>query len=58
MEIKIKSKLRQQLAHIFYQYGDNPEELLNKLEAVVLEWHCKGVSIGIENERKHKTNIA
>jgi hypothetical protein len=54
MEIKITNKVRQQLAHIFFKYGEQPEELLYKLESLVLEWYSKGVESGIENERKHK----
>lgn len=52
-EIKIISKVRQQLAHIFAAYGDQPDELMYKLESLVIEWISKGISIGIENERKH-----
>lgn len=54
MEIKITNKVRQQLAHIFFKHGDNPEELQYKLETLVLEWFSKGVAIGIENEQKRK----
>jgi hypothetical protein len=52
MEIKLINKLRQQLAHCLYSHGDMPEELLYKLETLVLEWYSKGVNHGIENERK------
>lgn len=52
-EIKIISTVRRQLAHIMASYGDQPEELMYKLEELVIEWMSKGISIGIENERKH-----
>lgn len=51
--IKIESKINQQLAHIFAAHGDNPEQFMWKLHQLVIEWHCKGISIGIETERKH-----
>lgn len=54
MEIKIINKVRQQLAHCLYSYGDNTEELIFKLESLVIEWYGKGVSNGIRHERKEK----
>lgn len=50
--IKIESKLSKQLAYIFYAYGDNPDKLMLKLHKLVIEWHCKGISIGIESSRR------
>lgn len=35
-------KVRRQLAHIFATYGDQPDELIHKLELLVIEWFIKG----------------
>lgn len=44
-DTKLK-QMRQQLAHIFARYGDQPDELMYKLETLVIEWHTKGVNAG------------
>jgi len=41
-EIQILNKIRQQLAHCMAAYGDEPEELMYKLEQLVIEWYDKG----------------
>ena len=51
--IKIESTINRQIAHIMANYGDQPEEFMIKMFQLVVEWHCKGISIGIETERKH-----
>lgn len=37
------NQLKRQLAHIMASYGDQPEELMYKLECLVLEWFAKGL---------------
>ena len=51
--IKIESVINRQIAHCMAAYGDRPDELMYKLQQLVIEWHCKGIEIGIVNERKH-----
>ena len=49
--IKIDSVIERQIAYCLKAYGDEPKELIWKLQQLVIEWHCKGISIGIETER-------
>jgi hypothetical protein len=44
----IEKQIRLQLAHIMAAHGDDPDTLLLKLEALVLEWHSNGVELGID----------
>ncbi len=39
---KTAKQIEMQLAHIMAFYGDNPEELMQKLEQLVIEWYEKG----------------
>ncbi len=45
MEIQINliKQLRMQLAHIFVRYGDQTDELMYKIESLVVEWFVKGL---------------
>lgn len=36
--------IRRQIAHCMACYGDNPKELMYKLECLVIEWFNKGVA--------------
>lgn len=36
-------QIRMQLAHCMASYGDEPEELMFKLESLVIEWFEKGL---------------
>lgn len=46
----IQSKIKKQIAHCMAVYGDQPEELMYKLEQLVIEWYLKGQNeIGIKN---------
>lgn len=40
---EIPKEITQQLAHIFARYGDEPNELMYKLECLVFEWFSKGI---------------
>jgi hypothetical protein len=42
-EITILKQIRQQLAHCMAFYGDEPDELMHKLETLVIEWYEKGL---------------
>ncbi len=42
-EIEIIRKIKQQLAHCMASYGDQPDELMYKLETLVIEWYGKGL---------------
>ncbi len=42
-EIEMLKQIRLQLAHVMAFYGDNPEELMFKLETLVIEWFEKGL---------------
>lgn len=44
-EIEMLKQIRMQIAHIMARYGDEPEELLYKIECLVLEWFIKGSTI-------------
>jgi ribosomal protein S27E len=44
--MKIIKEIRQQLAHCMAFYGDQPEELMYKLETLVIEWYGKGLESG------------
>lgn len=41
-EVVILAKIRRQIAHCMAFYGDEPEELMHKLEQLVIEWFEKG----------------
>lgn len=41
-EIVILDSIKSQIAHCMARYGDQPEELMYKLECLVLEWFEKG----------------
>lgn len=45
-EIEVLKQIRHQIAHCMAFYGDNPEELMYKLETLVLEWYDKGNQAG------------
>lgn len=53
MDIKTHKEIKKDLSECFMQFGDNPKDLAFKLELTIIEWYCKGVNAGIENERKH-----
>lgn len=38
------AKIRHQLAYIIARYGDEPEELMYKLETLIIEWYEKGLA--------------
>ncbi len=44
MELETLKQIRRQLAHIMARYGDEPEELMYKLEQLVIEWFEKGIT--------------
>lgn len=44
-EVEIIKQIRKQLAHIMASYGDEPAELMYKLEILVIEWFIKGKEI-------------
>ena len=39
---ELMKTLQRQLAHIMAYHGDKPEELMYKLECLVLEYYAKG----------------
>jgi len=41
-EIEILKKIRHQIAHCMSAYGDDPDQLMYKLEQLVIEWYEKG----------------
>ena len=43
-EIETLHQIRMQLAHCMASYGDEPEELMYKLETLVIEWFEKGLT--------------
>lgn len=43
-EIQILKQIRHQLAHCMAFYGDQPDELMLKLESLVIEWFEKGLN--------------
>lgn len=45
-EITILKQIRHQIAHCMAAYGDEPEELMHKLETLVIEWFEKGQKDG------------
>ena len=51
--IHIESLIHKQLAQIMANYGDAPEKLMDELFKLVVQWYCKGLTAGIETERKH-----
>jgi hypothetical protein len=38
----IEKTITRQIAHCLAFYGDKPEELMIKLETLVMEWYIKG----------------
>jgi len=42
--VELLKSLQLELARIFAIYGDEPDELMYKLECLVLEWYEKGVN--------------
>lgn len=44
MEANTLKQMRRQLAHIFAMYGDQPDELMRKLETLLIEWFDKGLN--------------
>ena len=53
-EIEIIKKIRTQLAHCMASYGDEPEELMYKLEQLVIEWLSKGIEIGRHYDEENR----
>ena len=45
-ELTILKQIRQQLAHCMAFHGDEPDELMHKLETLVIEWYSKGLQAG------------
>jgi hypothetical protein len=45
-ELEVLKQIRMQLAHCMAFHGDNPEELMFKLETLVIEWYEKGLQSG------------
>lgn len=43
-EIAVLKQIRSQIAHCMASYGDEPEELMYKLESLVIEWFQKGLN--------------
>lgn len=43
-EIAILKKIKHQIAHCMAFYGDQPEELMYKLELLVIEWFERGLN--------------
>ena len=44
IELAILKQIRREIAHIMACYGDEPEELIWKLECLVVEWFDKGLT--------------
>ncbi len=44
MTQEILKKIRHQLAYCMAVYGDKPDELMFKLESLVIEWYEKGLT--------------
>lgn len=44
-EIEVLKQIRHQIAHCMASYGDEPEQLMYKLECLVIEWFEKGMSV-------------
>jgi Fe-S oxidoreductase len=45
-EIAVLKQIKLQIAHCMAFYGDQPEELMYKLEQLVIEWFDKGINAG------------
>lgn len=43
LEKNIIKKMRFQIAHIMIKYGHEPDDLIYKLECLVMEWFLKGM---------------
>lgn len=41
-KIEVTKQVKNQIAHCMAFYGDEPSELMFKLECLVLEWYEKG----------------
>lgn len=46
LEIELLKQIKMQIAHCMASYGDEPEELMYKLEQLVIEWYGKGEQAG------------
>lgn len=53
IELTLLKEIHRQIAHIMASYGDNPEELMWKLECLVMQWFEKGLNY---NERTQHDN--
>jgi hypothetical protein len=42
-ETEVIKQIRHQIAHCMSAYGDDPEQLMYKLEQLVIEWFIKGL---------------
>ena len=45
-EIEVLKQIRRQIAHCMAAYGDDPDQLMFKLETLVIEWYEKGINAG------------
>ncbi len=54
MDIKTERKINKQIAHIMASYGDLPDELMFKIHELIIEWHCKGIAIGMDSLSKQQ----
>jgi len=54
MNTECIKQIQTQLAHCFARYGDQPDELIYKLEQLVLEWFIKGEEHA-ERDTLHKS---
>lgn len=52
MHRQLKQKMRHQLAHILFSYGDEPELLTPKLENMLSDWYFNGFRDGVDYERR------
>lgn len=57
LDSAIEKNIEMQVAHIMAFYGDQPEEFLCKMQCLIIDWYCKGLSVGIETERKHNAAL-
>jgi hypothetical protein len=57
LDITLEKQIEMQIAHVMASYGDQPEEFLYKMQCLVIDWYCKGLSAGIETERKHNAEL-
>lgn len=50
-EVITLTKIRQQIAYCMAWHGDEPAELMNKLEQLVIEWYKKGQNVNQNSNR-------